>query len=65
MSAALVTSCHAVGRGGEAGLLTWSALSWDHDEENLSGTWAQQKVFNVLDINFFADATNHDIDKHH
>ena len=52
MRAALVTSFHAVGRGGEAGLLTWGALSWDYDEENLSRTWAQQKVLNVLDINF-------------
>lgn len=65
MRAALVTSFHAVGRGGDAGLLTWGALSWDYDEENLSGTWAQQKVFNVLDINFFADANDYNIDEYH
>jgi hypothetical protein len=65
MRAALATSFHAVGRGGEAGLLTWKSLSWDYDEENLSGSWAQQKVLNVLDVNFFADATAYDIDEFH
>ena len=65
MRAALMTSFHAVGRGGEAGLLTLGALSWDYDEENLSGTWAQQKVFNVLDINLFANTNDYNIDEYH
>ena len=65
MRAALATSFRAVGRGGAAGLLTWNSLSWNFDEENLSGSWPPQQVFNVLDVNFFADATAYDIDEFH
>jgi hypothetical protein len=61
MRAALCTTFHAVGRGGEAGLLTWKSLYWDFNHETLCGTWAQQKVHNALDINFFADAQDYSI----
>ena len=54
--AALCTTFHAVGRGGEAGLLTWKSLYWD-----FCGTWAQQKVHNALHINFFAHAQKYSI----
>lgn len=61
MRAALCTTFHAVGRGGEAGLLTWKSLYWDFNDDTLCGTWAQQKVHNALDINFFADAQEYSI----
>ena len=65
MRAALATSFHAVGRAGEIGLLSWKALYWNHTDENLRGTWAQKKVSNSLDVNFFADVSSYAIDEFH
>ena len=59
--AVLNTTFHAVGRGGEVGLLTWSCLYWNYSEELLGGKWMQQKTSDVTDMTFFADSSKFEI----
>ena len=56
--AILNTSYHAVGRGGEVGLLTWTNLYWNFNEELLGGSWNQQKTTDIQQMTFFADSKN-------
>ena len=63
--AILNTSYHAVGRGGEVGLLTWSNLYWNFNEELLASSWNQQKTSDVQQMTFFADARNFEICEFH
>lgn len=63
MRAALATSFHAVGRGGEIGLLSWKALYRNHSDDSLCGTWAQKKVSNTLDVDYLQDVSCYAIDE--
>jgi hypothetical protein len=51
--AILNTSYHAVGRGGEVALLTWTNLYWNFNEELLAGSWNQQKTTDIQQMTFF------------
>lgn len=63
--AILNTSYHAVGRGGEVALLTWTNLYWNFNEELLAGSWNQQKTTDIQQMTFFADYKNFEICEYH
>ena len=59
---AILNTCyHAVGRGGEVGLLTWSNLYWKFNEELLASSSNQQETSDIQQMTFFADARNFEI----